>query len=127
MNMFLISIETREKSKQINELVMKNVVRNFVWIGGYALPNSDPLKFLWVRSGKILNYTHWESYNPRMGNGDCIQSGFSDMIWFNYNCENKVGFICESLPPSPIIENNEIKEVEKKLQDQKISKNLLKS
>lgn len=130
--MSLISIETREKFEQINKLVKKNVGMNFLWIGGYALPNSDPLKFLWVRSGQILNYAYWESGNPRTGYGDCIQSGFSNMAWFNYHCRDKVGFICESLPPTSIIENNKIKEMEKKLQDlqqqledqQKLTENL---
>lgn len=135
--MFLISIETREKSEQINELVMKNFGKTYLWIGGYVLPNSDPLKFLWIRSGQVLNYAFWGSVYPQpiISNNNpkyCIQIGLYNMKWLNYNCENKVGFICESLPPSSIIENNEIKEMEKKLQDlqqqledqQKLAENL---
>ncbi|KAM7361066.1 lectin subunit alpha-like [Cochliomyia hominivorax] len=116
MNMSLLTIDSKSKSENINQIVLKTFGKNVVlWVGGYAVgPNRQ---YTWVATGEEFTYTLWSGPNPDFYNKEefCMQIGWSSsMGWNDNNCIKKFGFICEFRP-------NECNEIDdKNLRNQNI-------
>lgn len=98
-NMTLVTINTEQKSNEINQLVKKifNTNKN-LWVGG-IMSRYPQNRYIWLSTGKPFNYTNWDSSNPNFYESKqyCIQIGLNNqMQWNDYPCYEKLGFICES-------------------------------
>lgn len=100
--MTLASLETFEKTYEINQLVLKEFGKpKFLWIGGIGTHYPEKNKFLWIRNGLPFTYTFWHDKEPNFRNSlqYCILIGWGrDMKWSDYRCDIKYGFICEESP-----------------------------
>lgn len=97
MNMTLVTMETKEKTLEINELFHKEFGKTvYVWMGG-IMSRYPENHFIWLATGKKLNYTHWEARNPNFQNKNqfCMEIGYENMKWNDVECHAKRGFICE--------------------------------
>ncbi|KAM7360208.1 uncharacterized protein ACRADG_004078 [Cochliomyia hominivorax] len=119
MDMTLVTIDTAEKSFEINNIVRTNYGKVLLWIGGVMsrFPNRH---FIWLDTGKRFSYTYWQGSNPDFygSNEYCAHIGWgSNLEWNDIACTNHQGFICEY---------SEKKEQNKKLQQEveKEKKNL---
>lgn len=97
-NMTLVTINTEQKSNEINQLVKKIFNTNKdLWVGG-IMSRYPQNRYIWLSTGKTFNYTNWDSSNPNFYESKqyCIQIGLNNqMQWNDYPCYEKLGFICE--------------------------------
>ncbi|XP_075144549.1 lectin subunit alpha-like [Haematobia irritans] len=97
LKMQLLTIETKEKSDDVNSLVLKSFGKNIpLWVGGYAIGPSR--QYTWISNGNPFVYTYWNPSQPDWaGNNEyCAQIGWGkEMQWNDHQCLNKFGFICE--------------------------------
>ncbi|XP_037822317.1 lectin subunit alpha-like [Lucilia sericata] len=100
MNMTLLTIDSKPKSEEINNVVKKAFGKNIIlWVGGYAVGSNR--QFRWVSTGEEFTYTYWHGANPDFTNSEeyCMQIGWSaTMAWNDNKCTKKFGFICEFKP-----------------------------
>ncbi|KAM7361070.1 lectin subunit alpha-like [Cochliomyia hominivorax] len=100
MNMTLLTIDSKSKSDNINQIVLKTFGKNIVlWAGGYAVGTNRDFK--WVATGEEFTYTFWHGANPDFSGKVefCMQIGWgSKMEWNDNNCTKKFGFVCEFRP-----------------------------
>ncbi|KAI8119825.1 Lectin subunit alpha [Lucilia cuprina] len=97
MNMTLATIDTKEKSDEITEL-LRNTFGNVnpVWIG--AVANGDDRHYVWISTGKRVVFTNWYVDEPDFHNNNeyCLQTGWSNQIkWNDHECHLHFGLICE--------------------------------
>lgn len=102
--MRLLTIDTPEKSTEIQEILKNNFKTiNPLWIGA-LLENENPRQYAWSTTGQNLTYTNWAVNQPTFtGHRDyCIQIAeenvSGDIKWNDEKCSRTSGFICELNP-----------------------------
>ncbi|KAI8129166.1 hypothetical protein FF38_02266 [Lucilia cuprina] len=99
MNMNLVSIETEEKSREINQLVLDTFDRNVkLWVGGVMSHYHDGRQYIWTRTGQPFTYSYWSGANPDFETNSeyCVQIGWGyNMEWNDKSCDSRLGYICE--------------------------------
>lgn len=107
-NMTLATIDTEQKSNEINQLVKKAFNGNkYLWVGG-IMSRYPQRQYIWMPTGKNFNYTYWSSGQPNFDNGKqfCIHVGHdSNMKWNDAECYWLFGFICQTDQNKLKIEN----------------------
>ncbi|XP_065365469.1 lectin subunit alpha-like [Calliphora vicina] len=100
INMTLLTIDSKIKSEDINQVVKKAFGKNVIlWVGGYAIGTNR--QFTWIATGEEFTYTYWYASNPDFYNSEeyCVQIGWhANMGWNDNKCTKKFGFICEFKP-----------------------------
>lgn len=64
------------------------------WTGGRY--ETKKMYFIWSESGEKVNYTNWNPHNPDnyRNQEHCIQM-LDCGRWNDFNCDQKLAFICE--------------------------------
>ncbi|XP_046805797.1 lectin subunit alpha-like [Lucilia cuprina] len=98
MNMTLVTIDTKEKSNEITDL-LRNTFGNVnpLWIGAIT-SGANPLEYVWISTGNKFTFTNWAPGQPDfyMNQEYCVQTGWSDEIkWNDHYCFTNFGVICE--------------------------------
>ncbi|TMW41566.1 hypothetical protein DOY81_013355, partial [Sarcophaga bullata] len=92
-NMSLIAIDTYEKHQQFDKLLRKYYNKlTYIWIGGHNYDNS--LQYQWASTGEVFTFTNWHPNEPDARQNTCVRLDV-DYQWYNSDCFNKFGYICE--------------------------------
>ncbi|XP_013105121.2 lectin subunit alpha-like [Stomoxys calcitrans] len=97
MKMNLLTLETREKSDDVNSLVLKTFGKSIrLWVGAYAVGPTH--QFTWISNGNPFVYSFWNPNQPDfVGKQEfCAHIGWGkEMQWNDHQCSYKCGFVCE--------------------------------
>lgn len=78
------------------------VVGDRFWTSGSN--TIDGKTWIWLASGKVIDYTNWKSGQPDHSNERClevVQDKNKGLLWNNLDCDKKIDFICESYSNYP--------------------------
>ncbi|XP_073830857.1 lectin subunit alpha-like [Musca autumnalis] len=98
-NLTLLSIESAEKTQEINELInehFKETEKPLLYIGANDLAEEG--RFRWTSNAHEFNYTNWAESEPNnyKNHENCVHIGlYNDGTWNDVDCSTKFGYICE--------------------------------
>ncbi|KAM7355536.1 uncharacterized protein ACRADG_001565 [Cochliomyia hominivorax] len=122
LDMTLMSVDTEEKAKEIDQLFKREFGKTiYVWLGG-LMSRYPKNYYVWLSTGMEFNYTHWEKNSPNFLDQQqfCVEIGYDNMEWNDYHCQKERGFICETKPQQKELQQ----EIEKQQKLQKEIENL---
>lgn len=97
MDMTLVTIDSKDKSDEITDLLRKTFTNiNPAWTGGVAI--GDDRHFVWVSDAANAQFTNWSPGEPSFSDNNeyCLLTGWkSNLQWNDANCHSKFGIICE--------------------------------
>ncbi|XP_037821084.1 uncharacterized protein LOC119610067 [Lucilia sericata] len=97
MNMSLVTIDAKEKSDDITNLLSKTFgAVNGMWIG--AIANGKDHHYIWISTGNEMIFSNWSPGEPNFENSQeyCVLTGWTDKIkWNDGGCYSLQGVICE--------------------------------
>ncbi|XP_065368984.1 ladderlectin-like [Calliphora vicina] len=115
MNMSLVTIDTKEKSDEITDLMKNTFAKvNPLWIGGVAIGSDH--HYVWISTGRKFTFTNWAAGEPSYSSETelCLLNGWSDkMLWNDHQCHKNYGVMCEYGK-----DYNRVQEMKTKLQDE---------
>ncbi|XP_037822316.1 lectin subunit alpha-like [Lucilia sericata] len=102
MDMSLVTIDSQEKSDDLNALLTNTFgTINPLWIGA-LLNDLSPRQYSWISTGDNLTYTNWADGQPNFlaRQEYCIQVTSTEdpdhpIQWDDEKCSRPYGFICE--------------------------------
>ncbi|XP_037822321.1 lactose-binding lectin l-2-like [Lucilia sericata] len=97
MNMSLATIDTKEKSDDITDLMKATFSNpNPLWIGG-AATGSDH-HYVWISNGEKFDFTNWNPGEPSYYSESelCLLTGWNaELRWNDHQCHKTFGMLCE--------------------------------
>ncbi|XP_065357591.1 lectin subunit alpha-like [Calliphora vicina] len=122
MKMSLATIDTKEKSDEITDLIKNTFSKiNPLWIGGVAIGTDH--HYVWTSTGDKFTFTNWAPGEPSYFSETelCLLTGWSDKIlWNDHQCHKNFGVLCEYSE----LYNRE-QEIETKLQEEVVKEQKL--
>lgn len=95
MYMKLLTIESEEENAIIHKYIVDANKGNDYWTAGSNM--LDSRNYVWMGTGKTLEYRKWENNEPNIDSGRCISvvNKNDDLLWNNIDCGTKLNYICQ--------------------------------
>lgn len=111
--MILVTLETKSKTDEINSLILDTFgEKKLYWVGGFGSQYPNKFTYKWIATGIEFSYTLWDANEPNFAGSNqyCINIGWggSKMLWSDYMCHDKNGFICEENPLKLALNNQSV-------------------
>ncbi|KAG5865470.1 hypothetical protein JTB14_023585 [Gonioctena quinquepunctata] len=113
IDMELVTIESDDENTRLYNYIRDTLVGDSFWSSGTKLV--DDKTWIWLSTGKRVEYTHWQPGVPNNKNAKCIQliqQRNKGLMWNDLACTTALHFICQSPTkkythcPSPGNENS---------------------
>ncbi|XP_013107284.1 lectin subunit alpha [Stomoxys calcitrans] len=95
-NMTLLAVDSSYKHRQITLLLKELFPKNLTyWIGAHDWIR--PKQFVWQSTHAAMHFSDWVAGQPNYGSDHCVRNSAAENQWYDSNCHDNYGFICENL------------------------------